>query len=150
MEFTEETVKRLRGLGQGSTLKVNGQEYLVVDVQVLPEPRFELKEKKETKEEGVEIYLAEAGKEIEDPPIFSADYRLTMVDQDVEYELVLEKDGIQDLSKEFPGDHLIVHDYENERTSVYNSSYTPKKLQDIKIALMNLDDEAVELESLEF
>jgi hypothetical protein len=150
MKATEELVEMLRALVQGSRVKVNGSEYLVVDIQTHPEPGFELKHENEAKEEGLEIYLAEAGKEIEDPPIFSADYKLTCVDFDVAYELVDTRDGIEDLSKEYSHDHLIVHDFENGKTMVYGSTYSKKDISEVKISLVDLDDEPVELKTIEF
>lgn len=150
MEITQELIDKIRSLNQGNTLRINGTDYQVVDVQVLPEPRFELKQEKETKDEGIEIYLAGAEKEIEDPPLFSADYRLTMVDYTVEYELVEEREGIHELSKEYSHDHLIVHDYENGKTSVYKSEYVKKDIGAVKIRLLDLDENVIKLESMEF
>lgn len=150
MEITEELVEKLRALNQGNTLNVNGKEYQVVDVQVLPEPRFELKEEKETKDEGIEIYLAESGKEIEEPPLFSADLRLALTDYTVLYELVDSRGGIHDFSKEYSHDHLIVHDYENGKTLVYKSDYTKKDISKVRLKLLDLDDESIALESIGF
>ena len=150
MEITQNLIDKIRSLNQGNSLKVNGREYQVVDVQILPEAKFELKEDNETKDEGIEVYLAEAGKENEDPPIFSADCRLALVDYTVEYELVDEREGIHDLSKEYSHEHLIVHDYENEKTSVYKSDYTKKDISDVKIRLLDLEDEEIPVETIEF
>jgi hypothetical protein len=150
MELTEDIIVKLRELNQGNSLKVNGKEYQVVDIQTYPEPRFELKGEKETKEEGLEIYLADSGKEIEDPPFFSADLRLIIVDYMVDYGLLESRDGILDLSKEYSHDHLIVHDYDNERTGVYGSTYSKKDITDVKIKLLDLDEDVIKIESLEF
>jgi hypothetical protein len=150
MEVNEEMVGKIRSLGLGGALKVNGREYVVVDIQALPEPGFELKAEKESREEGIGIYLAEAGKEIEEPPILSADFRLACVDYNVTYDLVERREGIVELSKEYTNEYLIVHDFENGNTRVYGSRYSKKDISGIKIRLLDLDDEAVELKSLEF
>lgn len=150
MDATEKIVEKLRALNQGNTIKVNGKEYQVADVQILPEPKFELKKEKETKEEGIEIYLAEAGKELDESPIFSADFRLSCIDYDVEYNLVKAKEGILDFLSEYGHDHFIVHDYDNVKTSVYRSTYTKKDISKVKIQLLDLDNTNIPLESIEF
>ncbi len=150
MNVTEKMVQKLRALNQGNSVKVNGKEYQVADTQILPEPKFELKEEKETKEEGIEIYLAEMGKELDDSPIFSADYRLACVDYNVEYNLVETKKGILDFASEYGHDHMIVHDYDNVLTRVYKSTYTKKDIKEVKIKLLDLDNVVIPLESIEF
>lgn len=150
MQATADLIKKLRGLRQGSALKVNGTTYIAVDIQVLPEAEFELKEDKETKEEGLEIYLAQEGKEIGDPPFLSADFKLTFMDFMVEYNAVEKLDGIHDMKMKYDHNHMISHDFEHGKTVVYSSSYTAKRPEDVEIKLLDIEQEEIPLESLEF
>ena len=149
MELTENTVYGIRDLLNPDIIRVNGVEYMVMEKQPHPKSPIVLEKKKETRAEGVELYLAtKRGPEAE-PGRLSPDHKLVCIDFDVDYELAETMEGIKDVRRMLTEMQSIKFDFEKKKTHIYRQEYRRKKLKDIVLKFMDMDNKEVKLKSIE-
>jgi len=152
MKITKKLIDKLWKLKNEDIIEVNGKDYRIMDIGTWYKPVLDVMK---VKEEGLEFFITEVDSGVTD--FLDSEYVLRCINRDIRHNLVETKDGVKPIHKELEKHmkmkkgqkYKVKYDYEKGKTLIYFSTSKEKKLQDVKMVLIDRDtDKKVRLDSL--